>query len=115
MGECFFLVPSHRGSPRQRAIKWLLLLLLLLFLFLLCITCLKCIDSLTLGWNRHTDGQTPEFCLTLIALDAIQHQGNSKRRIKIIKRSLLLHHLTPKKGDTGLSGAMVSFLECSVT
>ena len=28
-GECFFLVLAHPGSPRQRAIKWLLLLLLL--------------------------------------------------------------------------------------
>jgi len=25
VGECFFLVPAHLGSPRQRAIKWLLL------------------------------------------------------------------------------------------
>ena len=23
MGECFFLVPAHLGSPGQRAIKWL--------------------------------------------------------------------------------------------
>jgi len=23
VGECFFLVPGHPGSPGQRAIKWL--------------------------------------------------------------------------------------------
>ena len=27
MGECFFLVSAHPGSPGQRAVKWLLLLL----------------------------------------------------------------------------------------
>ena len=27
VGECFFLVPAHPGSPRQRTVKWLLLLL----------------------------------------------------------------------------------------
>ena len=28
---CTFLVLAHLGSPRQRAVKWLLLLLLLLY------------------------------------------------------------------------------------